>query len=170
MPANFTLTFKYTIKYVQSDVLYFGLNLLLGCREFPLRFAGSATASGGADISPKSTRTFNFAAINQPVTFTDSTIFDPTGASEITRQMLFSDPSNSDQWTFRIGSVALKQVIEVNPSGNINDFFNDQYIEISDADLTITIEGDSPFRLQAAKSSTVKLGKQHGEILIFAWP
>ncbi len=167
MPANFTLTFNYTMKYVQSDLLYFGLNLLLGCREFPLRFA-SATG-GGDDISPKSTKTFNFSAINKDITFTDTNIFDPSGKNEITRQMLFSDPSNSDQWTFRMGSVALKQVIEFSPtSSNINDFFNDQYIEISNANLAITITGDSPFSL-VAKPNTVKLGKQHGEILVFSW-
>lgn len=168
MAVNFTLSFNYTIKYVQSDVLYFGLNLLLGCREFPLRFAGSATG-GGDDISPKSTKTFNFAAINKSITFTDANIFDSSGITEVTRQMLFSDPSNSDQWTFRMGSVVLKQVIEFNPdSGNINDFFNDQYIEISTANLTITIAGDSPFSL-VTKPSVLKLGKQHGEVLLFSW-
>ena len=168
MAASFDLSFNYTIKYVQSDVLYFGLNLLLGSREFPLRFAGSTTG-GGQDISPKSTRTFNFAATKQRITFTNTNIFDSSGVDEITRELLFSDPSNSDQWTFRMGSVALKQVIEFNPqSGNLNDFFNDQFIEISDASLTATITGDSPFQL-VTKPSTVKLGKQHGETLLFSW-
>lgn len=169
MAVNFQLDFNYTMKYVQSDVLYFGLNLLLGCREFPLRFVGGTT-SGGDDISPKSTKTFNFAASDKAITFTDTNIFDSSGKNEITREMLFSDPSNSDQWTFRMGSAALKQVIEFNPSsGSINDFFDDQYIEISNVVLKITITGDSsPFTL-VAKPNTVKFGKQHGEILLLSW-
>jgi hypothetical protein len=169
MAATFTLDFSYKITYVQRDLLYFGLNFLLGCREFPLRLSGGSTSTGGNDISPKSTRTFNFSGKVEAAKFTQSNIFDTDGINDITREMLFMD-SNFNKDTFRIGSVALKQVIEFdsNNIGAINNFFDDQYIELSSFNLQVNIDGDS--HSLVARPSTLKFGKQYGEILLFSWP
>lgn len=167
MAASFNLSFTYDISYEPGDVLYFGINLLLGCREFPLRLKGAAAGGGGDDRSPRSGSTFNFTGSNT-LSINDSSIFDSTGIDNIDRQMLYSDATKSDEFTFRMGSVALKLVVEYKPESNhLNDFFNDQFIELSNISLTVTIDGQTT--TLEAKPAQIKLGKQHGEILLLSF-
>jgi hypothetical protein len=165
MTANFKLKFDYEISYKQKDLIYFGINLLLGCREFPLRLKSGDDGSG-KDISPLSTGTFNFSSDELDVT--QSSVFDTNGLEIVEREMLYSSSSQSNKYTFRMGSVALRLVVGFNPGGNINDLFDDQFIKISDLTCSVTIDGDGTTQL-VAKPSEIKLGKQHGEILILSF-
>lgn len=171
MAASFTLTFTYDINYNSGDVLYFGMNLLLGCREFPLRFSGGAApAAGGNDNSPRSSRTFNFTGGSQTITFNNSNIFDPTGLNDVTKTMLYNNPSNpADEAAFKTGSIALRQIVEFNPAngGSLNDFFDKQYTEVSGISLIVVI--DTLTTTLVGKPASVKLGKQFGEILLLSW-
>ncbi len=166
--VKFVLDFKYDIKYKLSDTLYFGINLLLGDREFPLRLnaRGTTGTSSGKDISPRSERTFDFSS-NTEITasFTETNI-DAPGIDDITTDMLFSD-SNRNKLSFRFGSVALRQIVEFDSRGSLNDFFNTQYTEISDIDLTVITDSSITTKLVGPNmSQKVKLGKQYGEILL----
>lgn len=171
MAVSFELKFTYDINYNLGDTLYFGMNLLLGCREFPLRFAGSATSTSGSSIdnSPRSSRTFNFTAGAQDITFNESNIFNKAGLEDVTKVMLYTDPSNPIAETFKTGSVALRQIVEFNPAngGSLNDFFDKQFTEVSDISLTVKI--DTLATTLVGKPTSVKLGKQFGEILLLSW-
>lgn len=167
MAAKFQLKFNYKISYKQEDLIYFGINFLLGCREFPLRFKFGSGAAAGKDISPLSTGTFNFSSADT-LDANESLIFDSEGINDIERLMLYTNTSQAIKETFRIGSVALKLVVGFDPSGNVNDFFDDQFIEISNLSCSVEIVGDGTTKL-VAKPSKINLGKQHGEILILSF-
>ena len=83
--------------------------------------------------------------------------------------MLYTDPSNPIAETFKTGSVALRQIVEFNPAngGSLNDFFDKQFTEVSDISLTVKI--DTLATTLVGKPTSVKLGKQFGEILLLSW-
>jgi hypothetical protein len=163
MATSFELKFSYDIKYKPSDILYFGVNLLLGNREFPLRFASSA--GGGPDMSPVSSGTFEFAGPSRQLLINSSNIIDFDGINEVTNEILYS--SNSlNKISFKTGSVALRQVVEFNPKGSLNDFFSTQFTELTNISLVVTTDTNTTL---LKGPPLVKFGKQYGEILLLSW-
>jgi hypothetical protein len=163
MTTQFKLTFTYDIEYKPSDTLYFGINLLLGCREFPLR-----RNTPSDDFSPLSSPTFNFNnATPQSIEFLNSSIIDSVGIDNVKLDTLFSD-GNLNQLSFKVGSVALKQIVEFKSTGSLNDFFKAQFTKISDIKLEILIDSEPLIKLKGIPAE-LKLGKQYGEILLLQW-
>lgn len=184
MAVSFELEFDYDIKYKPSDTLYFGINLILGCREFPIRRNGSPAPTPaptptpapapalftGEDFTPRSSSTFNFTAVGlRSLSVTDDSILDSDGKDDIKGAMLYTNPSDPSAETFKTGSVALRQIVEFNQSGggSLSDFFNSQYTQISSVSLKVKI--DDVTTTLVGKPSSVKLGKQYGEILLLSW-
>jgi hypothetical protein len=99
----------------------------------------------------------------------ESNIFYKDGLEDVTKVMLYTDPSNPIAETFKTGSVALRQIVEFNPAngGSLNDFFDKQFTEVSGISLTVVI--DSLKTTLVGKPKSVKLGKQFGEILLLSW-
>ena len=129
--ATFDLSFDYEIKYQRTDLLYFGVNFFLGFHEFPIRVQGGASGgtSAGADLSPVST-TFTF---NSPkkLSLSNTSFFYTDGLDKLELEMFYSDSSNRNPWTFKMGSVAIKLMTEFKPAGSgasINNFFFGQSI------------------------------------------
>ncbi len=168
MAITFDLSFKYDIKYKPSDTLYFGINLLLGHREFPLRNIGNGTGTASGDFSPLSSRTFNFTNVtSQSASFNDRNIIDFDGINDVVLETLFSD-NNPSKSSFKVGSVSLRQIVEFKSTGSLNDFFNTQFTEISEIKLNIQFDSSLTVKL-VGSSKTLKLGKQYGEILPLQW-
>jgi hypothetical protein len=169
MANSFTLDFNYQINYKRSDVLYFGINFFLGCRDFPIRVRTSG--GSGGDLSPNSSRTLTFQSPSSlPISVTNSNLISTEGLDDIQLEMLYSDPSQFDEYTFRMGSVGITQTIEFSNSsgGGLDSFFSaNQFTLISDAKATVTI-GDTTTTL-VSKPNEIKLGKQYGEILLLSW-
>ena len=166
MANSFTLDFNYQINYKRSDVLYFGINFFLGFRDFPIRVRAS-----GADLSPNSSRTFTFQSPSfLPISVTNSTLISTEGLDELQLEMLYSDSSLFDEYTFRMGSVGITQTVEFSNSsgGGLDSFFStNQFTQISNVKATGTI-GDTTTTL-VSKPSEIKLGKQYGEVLLLSW-
>jgi hypothetical protein len=166
MANSFTLNFNYQINYKRSDVLYFGINFFLGCRDFPIR-----VRTTGADLSPNSSRTFTFQSSSSlPISVTNSSLISVEGLDDIQLEMLYSHPSQFDEYTFRMGSVGITQTVEFSNSsgGGLDSFFSaNQFTRISDVEATVTI-GSTTTTL-VSKPSEIKLGKQYGEILLLSW-
>ena len=170
--TTFDLSFDYEIKYQKTDLLYFGINFFLGFREFPIRVQG-VRDSGihfGADLSPIST-TFTFNSPNEKLSLNDKSFFHTDGLDKLTLSMFYLDSSNRNQWTFKMGSVAIKLMAEFNSAGSgasIDNFFSaDQYVEISNVKAAFMI--NTVTTQLVSQQDKVLLGKQYGEILLLSY-
>lgn len=100
----------------------------------------------------------------------NSTLISTEGLDDLQLEMLYSDPSQFDEYTFRMGSVGITQTVEFSNSsgGGLDSFFSaNQFTLVSDAKATVTI-GDTTTTL-VSKPSEIKFGKQYGEILLLSW-
>lgn len=166
MSNSFTLDFQYQINYRSSDILHFGINFILGFREFPIRVFNG----GSADISPRSSGTFTFQSPTPlSISITNSSLFSAEGLDDLQLEMLYSDASKFNEYTFRMGSVGIKQVIEFSSNdGSLDRFFStERFTVISDVIATVTID-DVKTRLRS-KPNNIKLGKQYGETILLSW-
>jgi hypothetical protein len=105
------------------------------------------------------------------LSLSNTSFFYTDGLDKLELEMFYSDSSNRNPWTFKMGSVAIKLMTEFNPAGSgasINNFFSDnQYVEISNAAAPVTI-GTIATKL-ISKLDKVRLGKQYGEILLLSY-